>query len=189
MLGATRDLLAQSLHGGALADDAERGLVHRELGGCDGSGGGLRRAACGLGGTAAKARDLHGLVQHVQQVFGVGRLRDEVERAALAGLHRVQDGAFARDHDHRGVGSVLADADQRIEAVLAGHGEVQQHGIPAALLQRVIRLLCIRGLAHLVTLVFQHAAQLAADRGVIVHGQYGEGLSLRHPCSSEPAAV
>jgi hypothetical protein len=190
LLGATRRICSRNRStAGHSPDDAERGLVHAEFGGCDGTGGGLRRDARSLGGASAQARDLHGLAQHVQQVLRVGRLGDEVERAALAGLHGVQDGALARDHDHRGVRGVLADAHKRIEAVLAGHAEVQQHGIPAAFLQRLVRLLRVRGFAHLVALVLQHAAQLAADRGVVVHGQYGEGLSLRHPCSSEPAAV
>ena len=99
---------------GILADDLRRAATHGEL---------LLQQQV-LGHDAAlleRARD------EQQQVIGIDRLGEEVERAFLHRGHRVLDAAVRGHHDDRQVGVDLLRRAQHAEAVAVRQPQIRQH--------------------------------------------------------------
>ena len=105
-----RNLLAQRLHGNAVAHDDAAGLellLEFEV-------------------FAAQPLGLDGVLQHDQGALDGERLFQEVERPQLGGAHRGLDVAVARDHDDLRRVVHRNDAFQRFQTVDAGQPDVEQ---------------------------------------------------------------
>ena len=74
-----------------------------------------------------------------QQVIGIDRLGEEVERAFLHRRDRILDAAVGRHHDDRHVGVDLLRRAQHAEAVAFGQPQIGQHERRLALLQHAAR--------------------------------------------------
>ena len=98
-----------------------------------------------------------------QQVIGIDRLREKIERAFLHRRHRVLDAAVGGHDDDRDVGVDLLGGAQHAEAVAIGKTQVRQN-------QRRLRLL-------------QDAARPPADPAP--RGRHGPGAPGRAAASSE----
>ena len=105
-----RNLLAQRLHGNAVAHDhaarLELLLEFQVL--------------------AAQPLGFDGVLQHDQRALDGERLFQEVEGAELGGAHRGLDVAVAGDHDDFGMVFALDQLLQRLQAVDAGQPDVEQ---------------------------------------------------------------
>jgi hypothetical protein len=115
--GHQLDLLAQRLHGHAIAGDAgaEAELAHE------------------LPVVLAEPACADRVLQHNQRAVQRERLFQEVVGAELGGAHRRFDGSVAADNDDFGqMRSVhLADVGERVQAVAVGQPDVEQDGVVA----------------------------------------------------------
>ncbi len=111
--GHQAQLLAQRLHGHALADDAQLGVARF-----------LQPVQFQL-----QPALLHRVVEHHRDFLDGQRLFQKIEGAQLGGLHGGLDGAVAGDDDHFGPVRErdFLDAGQRFQAIHAGQPDVQQH--------------------------------------------------------------
>ena len=110
------DLLAQRLHGNAVADDL------------------IAVAEFGAQGLVFffEAALLHGVADQDNNFFQAERFFDEVEGAEFGGADRGVDGGVAGNHNDRGrVGHGL-DAAEGFEAVHAGEPDVEKNDVEAA---------------------------------------------------------
>ena len=151
-----RDLLAQLLD--------ERGSGRRSPG----------RARAGLAQVAVLPLEpgvVEGAARDEQGLLERERLLDEVVGAELGRLDRGLDGAVAGDHDHRGLRAHALDLGQGLEAVDAGHPDVEEDEVGRLLLQPGDRLLARAHRGDSIALVLEHAPQSRLDRPLVVHDQ------------------
>ena len=78
---------------------------------------------------AHEARRVEDAPERVQDVLGRERLLEEVVGPGVHGLHRRLHVAVARDDDHGRRDPARAELRERLEAVLAGHLDVEEHGV------------------------------------------------------------
>ena len=138
----------------------------------------------GRRGGRGAAPALH-LGQGLLQALQAHRLGEVVHRVELEGAHGMV-GVRGDEHDGRRPGQCAQRVRQR-QAVLAGHVDVEQHGIDGAAagrLQQRQRLGGVRGLGHGVArlrllrlAVGQQRAQARAGQGFVVHDQDVHGIS------------
>ena len=111
------------------------------------------------------------VAQTHQHALAGERLLDEVERALLGGLDRGADRAVAGDDDDRQRLVHGAQPVEHLEAVHAGHLDVEQHEIGRLALGERQAFLAGRGADELVALVLEGHPQRIADRRFVVDDQ------------------
>ena len=143
--------------------------------------------AVAVGELAAQVLDLvdqpaalERLLRRVQQLLGLERLGDVVDRALAHRLDGVLDAAVAGDHDHVDVGPVLADVLGERDAVAAADAHVDQRQREVVLGQT------LHGVGHagdaldLVGVRGEQRFQLLADQRVVVDDQQARLVVGRH---------
>ena len=93
-----------------------------------------------------------------QQMIGIDRLGEKIERAFLHCCHGVLDAAEGRHHNHRYLGIQLLRGTQHAEAVPFRQSEVRQHDAGTARTERLHRLVLIACLDHHMALPFEGVA-------------------------------
>jgi hypothetical protein len=124
----------------------------------------LRRAAAD-GELLPEEQVLHGQAAHAerplheeQQVVGIDRLGEEVERAVLHRRHRVLDTPERRHDDHRQVGVGLLGGPQHAQAIAFRQAQIREDDAGPRLFERTDRLGLIARLDDLVTLRLEGVA-------------------------------
>ncbi len=133
------------LAGAALAFEQHRRVGRRRTVKRDGDGGELRIFTDNLRRASALRelrfeQDVFGrqpalrerALDHQQQVIGVDRLGQEIERAFLHRRHRVLNAAERRHHDDRQLGIELLGRAQHAEAVAVGQPQIGEDDARAA---------------------------------------------------------
>ena len=83
-----------------------------------------------------------------QQMIGIDRLGEKIERPLLHRGDRVLDAAVGGHHDDRNIGVDLLRRAQHAEAVPFGQAQIRQHQRGLRLLQRLHRLRLIARFNH-----------------------------------------
>ena len=122
---------------------------------------------------ARQALHLQRVADRDDHTFGIGRLDDEVHRAAPHRLHDRVDPARCRQHDHRQVRALGVQTLQRLHARKARHRQIQQHDIHAfARVRRQLQArLAIGRRAAGKTRLFDGCLKQAALRRIIIDHQ------------------
>jgi len=117
-----------------------------------------------------------------QQLLAVDRLLDVVDGAELVGgelLRLVGEARGQEDHRHEGRARIVLEAPARLEAVDAGHHDVEQDQVEVALAAELERLLAAVGGRHLEL----RAAQIDLDEREVLR-RVVDGQNARHGGSS-----
>jgi len=125
---------------------------------------------------------LQRLAHHAEELGALQRLGEEVDGAILHGTHRFLHRPEGGEDDHVHVGSNGLGLFQELEAGEAGHLQVGEEEIDAALAQPIEGGLAVLGQHHSVSLAAERALETLAHRGVVV-GYQQHGL-VTHPRSS-----
>ena len=158
-------LLAQRLHGHAVADDAVFRL----------------RVAAQPHVFELQPPVIQRVLQHHGELLDGKRLLQKIEGAQLGGLDGGLNIAVAGDHDHRRpvADGNLLDARERLHAIDPRQPDIEQHQL-GGLARQIFQALFARGYGpRLIALVVQHPAQGLPDAGLVVHHQNPRGL---HTC-------
>ncbi len=83
---------------------------------------------------------LDGAPRQQQQVLGIDRLGDEIERTLAHGAHRVLDSSIRGHHDDGQVGIGVLGQAQHAEAVTVAEAQVREHQRRPMLIQRCPRV-------------------------------------------------
>jgi hypothetical protein len=152
-----RDLLAQRLHGNAVAHDHAARL----------------KLLLEFQVLAAQPLGLDGILQNDEGALDGERFLQEVEGAEFGGAHCGLDVAVARDHDHLGVVFALHQLFQGLQTVDAGQPDIQQDDVRRLVSQNLDALFTTAGEQGLVAFIRQHALQRAADLRLVIDNQDG----------------
>ena len=126
-----------------------------------------------------RAAMLEGLGDQAGQVIGVEGLHDVVVGAVLERLHRGLHGSVAGHDDDDDVRIDLADLAVQLQAVHAGHLDVQQGQVPALARQLQQRLARAVGGVHAVAFFLEPFSQRVPDDVFVVDDQ-DAGLGIHN---------
>jgi hypothetical protein len=112
------------------------------------------------------------VAQADQHAVAGERLLDEVEGALLRRFHRGADRAVPRHHHHRQRLVHVAEPLEHLDAVHAGHLDVEQHQVGSLAFGQRQPFLPGGGADELVAFVLERHLQRVADRRLVVDHQY-----------------
>ena len=152
-----RELLAQGLHGHAVADDVGR----------------AGRRFAKLLVLEAQAAVFERVLRDQQDAIDRKRLFEEIVSAQLGGFHRRLDGAVARNHDDHGPVRLrnLLNPVQRFQTIDAGQPDIQNHQFEDGAGEEIETGFAVLHGFDLKTFVFQDAAQGLPNARLVVDDQ------------------
>jgi hypothetical protein len=106
-----------------------------------------------------------------QQVIGVDRLGEKIERAGLHGCHGVLNAAERGHHDHRQVGIELLGGPQHAEPIALGEAQIRQDDPGPARSQYLYRLRLVAGFDDDVPLRLEREPQHRTQRILVLDEQ------------------
>ena len=122
-----------------------------------------------------------------QQVIGIDRLGEKVERALFHRLDGVLDAAVRGHHDHRQLRVELLHRAQHPHAVALGQAEIRQHERGLEILERGDRFRLVARLDDVMALRLERELEHRAQRVLVFDEENREGAHA--PGRSQPAGT